>query len=192
MADRRYPRWLWALVAIPPLAAVLTALLAPEPHGHWSEHLQAVGLKGAQLVLLLVLAMMLGWRALGVLLLILLAAVAAGIVFQVIGDYQVAHSIWRTSGNPGDGNGYAEGHDTSGFGDLIALGGGLAVAIAVGVMRRVPPLLAVVAGVMVIIPPPFLWPAAGVLVLVLYGLTSQSRFEPAKPLLRQKGTTAPA
>ena len=72
-------------------------------------------MKSAQLVLLLVLAMMIGWRALGVLLLILLAAVAAGIVFQVIGDYQVADSIWRTSGDPGAGNGYAEGHDTSGF-----------------------------------------------------------------------------
>lgn len=169
---------MWTLVAIPPIVAILTSLLAPEPHGHWSEHLLGAGLKSAQLVLLLVLVTMLGRRTLGVLLLISFAVVASGVVFQVIGDYQVADSIWRTTGNPGFGIGYAEGHDMSGFGDLLVVIGGLAFAVIAGVTRRVPALLAVVAAVMVIIPPPFFWPAAGVLVLVLYGLTSASRFDP--------------
>jgi hypothetical protein len=178
--DGRYPRWLWTLVAIPPLVAILTSLLAPEPHGHWSEHLAAAGLKGAQLVLLLVLVTMLGWRTLGVLLLIAFAVVAVGMALQAIGDYQVVDSIWRTSGDPGSGTGYAEGHARSEFGDLLVIVGGLAFAVIAGVTLRVPVLLAVVAAVMVVIPPPFLWPAAGVLVLVLYGLTSASRFDRAR------------
>lgn len=183
MADRRYSRWLWTIVTIPPIVAVLTALLAPKPHGHWSEHLSSAGFKSTQLVLLLVLVTMLGWRTLRALLLIALAVVAAGIVFQVIGDYQIADSIWRTTGDPGRGEGYDEGHDTSGFGDLLVVVAGLAVAIITGVARRVPALLAVAAGVMAFIPPPFLWPAAGVLMLVLYGLTSESRFERASSVV---------
>ncbi len=170
---------MWTLVAIPPLIAILTSLLAPEPHGHWSEHLGTAGLKIAQLGLLLVLVTMLGWRTLGVLLLISFAVVAFGVVLQAIGDYQVADSIWRTSGDPGSGIGYAEGHARSEFGDLLVIVGGLAFAVLAGMTRRVPALLAVVAAMMVIIPPPFFWPAAGVLVLVLYGLTSASRFDRA-------------
>lgn len=181
VADRRYPRWLWTLVAIPPIVQLLTTLLAPEPHGHWSEHLGFAVLKSAQLVLLLFLATMLGWRTLGWLLMISFAVVAAGVVVQVIGDYKVAASIWRTTGDPGFGIiGYAEGHNLSELGDLLVTIGGFAFAVIAGVTRRVPAMLAVVAAVMVIIPPPFFWPAAGVLVLVLYGLTSASRFERAR------------
>jgi hypothetical protein len=170
---------LWTLVAIPPLIAILTSLLAPEPHGHWSGHLGIAGLKIAQLGLLLVLVTMLGPRTLGVPLLIAFAVVATGIVLQAIGDYQVADSIWRTPGDPGFGIGYAEGHARSEFGDLLVIVGGLAFAVLAGMTRRVPALLALVAAMMVIIPPPFFWPAAGVLVLVLYGLTSASRFDRA-------------
>lgn len=32
--------------------------------------------------------------------------------------------------------------------------------------------------VMVVIPPPFLWPAAGVLMVMLYGLASATRHDP--------------
>jgi len=167
--------------AIPPIVAILVNLFAPEPHGHWTEHLTAVGLKSTQLVLLLVLLTMLGWKKLGVLLWISCAVIAFGIVNQVIGDYQVAHSIWRTTGNPGFGNGYADGHDTSGFGDLLVLIGGFAFAIIAGMKRKVRVKFAVLAAVMVIIPPPFLWPAAGVLMLVVHSLTSPSRFERSVP-----------
>lgn len=170
-------KWWWTLAAIPPIVAVLTSQLAPEPHGHWTEHLSGAALKTAQLVLLLLLVSMLGWRTLRVLLLISFAVVAIGIVMQVLGDYQVAGSIWRTTGNPGVGNGYAEGHDRSGLGDMLVLVGGLAFAIGAGVGRLVPAWLAVVAAVMVIIPPPFFWPAAGVLVLLLFDLTSTWRAE---------------
>ena len=169
---RRYPRWLWTVALLPAIAAIAASLLAPEPHGHWTEHLSGGAMKTAQLAVLVVLVTMLGWPKLRLVMVIAFAVIAAGIVFQVRGDYQVAHSIWRTTGNPGFGNGYAEGHDRSGFGDLLVLVGGLAFAITARVTRRVPAWLAIVGAVTTLIPPPFLWPAVGTLVLVLYGLTS--------------------
>lgn len=175
MTYHQYPKWLWTVVTIPPIAAVLTNVLAPDPHGHWTEHLGTAGLKSAQLVLLFGLTTLLGWRKLGILLIISFAAVAVGIVVQVIGDYRVADSIWRKVGDPGYGIGYASGHDMSELGDLIVTISGFAFAVIAGVTRRVSVFVAVIAAVMAIIPPPFFWPAAGVLVLVLYRLTSPSR-----------------
>ena len=163
--------------AIPPIAAVVTNFAAPDPHGHWTEHLTSVGLKSVQLALLVVLVTLLGWRKLGFVLPIILAVIAIGIGYQVVGDYQVADSIWRTTDDPGFGVGYVGGHDTSAFGDLIVMVGGFAFAVVAGVTRRVRARFAVIAAVMVIIPPPFFWPAAGVLMLVVLGLTSGSRLK---------------
>jgi len=160
---------------IPPAAGIITSLLAPDPHGHWTEHLTGVGLKSVQLILLVVLVAMLGWRKLGVPLLISFAVVAIGIVYQVVGDYQIADSIWRTAGDPGFGLRYAGGHDTTAFGDDIVKVGGFAFAVIAGATRRVRVKYAVIGVVMLIIPPPFFWPAAGVLMLVVLGLTSGSR-----------------
>lgn len=180
MVTRRISKWLWLLVGIPPIVAILTNFLAPEPDGHWREHLVAAAMKSSQFVLLLVLVTMLGWRTLRLFLLISFAVIVTGIVFQVLGDYQVAESIWRKPGNPSYGIGYIEGHDRSSFGDLLVMVGALAFAVVAGVTRRVRPRLAIIAIPMVIIPPPYFWPAAGVLVLVLYGLTSTSRFDQIK------------
>lgn len=182
MDDRRFSRWLWLVFVIPPIAAIVTSLLAPDPHGHWTEHLRLVGLKSVHLVLLAVLVAMLGWRKLGAPLLISLAVVAIGIVYQVIGDYQVADSIWRMSGDPGYGNGYVGGHETSAFGDLIAMIGGFAFAVITAATRRVRVKFAVLAAVMVIIPPPYFWPAAGVLMLGVLGLTSGTRLRRPVPV----------
>ena len=176
MPRARYGKWLYFLAAVPPIASIVVTMLAPEPHGHWVQHLSLAGLKSAQLLLLLVLVTMLGWRTLSVPLLISLAVIGAGIALQVIGSYQVADSIWRMPGDPGFGDGYDAGHDMEALGDLIVLAGGIPFAITAGVERRVPAGLAFVAVLMAFIPPPFFWPAAGVLVLVLYGLTSKSRF----------------
>ena len=101
-------------------------------------------MKAAQLAVLFTLAAVLGWSRLRLVILIALAVIAIGIVFQVLGDYQVAHSIWRTSGNPGFGNGYVAGHDRSGFVDLLVLVGGLAFAVTADVGRLVPPSSAIV------------------------------------------------
>ena len=136
---------MWTLVAIPPIVAIATSLLAPEPHGHWTEHHASAGLESAQLLLLLVLVTMLGWRTIGVLLAISFAVVAAGIVLQVIADDKVAASIWQTTGDPGSGVGYAEGHDMAAVNDLLVIVGGFAFAVVAGVTERVPPWLAFVA-----------------------------------------------
>ena len=176
----RYSRSLWSVAAVPAIAAIAAGLFVPGPHGHWSAHVSSAAMKAAQLVVLLILVVMLGWSRLRLLLLIALAVIAVGIVVQVLGDFQVAHSIWRTSGNPGFGNGYVEGHDR-GFGDLLVLAGGLAFAVTAGVRRSVPLWLAILGAVMSVIPPPFLWPAAGALVLVLYGLTSSVGWADRRP-----------
>jgi hypothetical protein len=173
----RYGRRIFWLAAIPLTVSMLIATLAPQPHGHWSEHLSGAGLKSVQLVLLLALLTMLGWRRLSVPLLLAFGVVASGIVFQVLGDAQVAESIWRTSGNPERGDGYESGHETSELGDLLAFAGGLAFAIAAGIARRVPLKLAIGAAVLTIFPPPFFWPAVGVLVLLFHGLTSEQGFQ---------------
>jgi len=179
--NRRYPRWLWTVFAFPPIIAILINLLAPEPHGHWTEHLTSVGFKSTQLVLLIVLLTMLGWQKLSIALWISVAVIVIGIVNQVIGDYQVADSIWRTTGDPGFGIGYEDGHSRSEFGDLLVIIGGFAFAIIAGMTRRVRVKFAVLAAVMVIIPPPYLWPAVGVLMLVVHSLTSPSELERSTP-----------
>jgi hypothetical protein len=174
-AGPRYGRWVYGLVVIPPVAAVLTVLLAPDPHGHWSEHLGSAYFGIAQLGLLVVLAGLLGRRMLSVALLIAVAVVAFGIVC----NFQVASSIWRTPGDPGFGTGYAQGHEHAETGDLLVIVGGAGFAFIAGLTRRVRLKIAGLALVMVVIPPPWLWPAAGVLVLLLHGLRSHNASAPA-------------
>ena len=191
--------WLWMVIAVPPLAALLTTLLAPDPSGHWSEHLGSAVLKDAQFALLVVLVSMLGRRTLGPLLLLALALTTVGIVFEAMGDHQVAQSIWRKPGDPGFGSGYELGHDRAALGDVLVLAGGALFAVIAGVTRRVPPWLAVAAVVLAIIPPPFLWPAFGIVILLLYGLATEAGWDagrsvhraghrpPAQPGLSQSG-----
>lgn len=111
----------------------------------------------------------------GLLRLIAFVVIAIGIVYQVVGDYQAADSIWRKVGDPGFGSGYSSGHDTTEFGDLIVLVGGFAFIVVAFATRRVRVKYAALGLVMMIVPPPFFWPAAGVLMLVVLGLTTGSR-----------------
>lgn len=171
-----YGRSVYALAAVPPVVGIAVAAFAPKPHGHWTEHLSGATLKGTMLVLLLVLVTMLGWRTLSVVLLLAFAVMGAGIVLQVTGDVQVADSIWRTAGDPETGTGYERGHDNSAFGDLVVSVGGLAFVIAAGIARRVSLKVAIAGALLMIFPPPFFWPAVGVLVLLMYGLTSEAGF----------------
>ncbi len=154
--------------------AIAVTAFAPKPHGHWTEHLSGAILKGTMLVLLLVLVTMLGWRTLPVVLLLAFGVLGAGIVLQVTGDIQVADSIWRTAGDPETGAGYERGHDNSAFGDLIVTVGGLAFVLAAAIARRVPIKVAIAGALLMIIPPAFFWPGVGVLVLIMYGLTSEA------------------
>lgn len=172
-SGRRCGRWVYGVVVVPPIAAVVTSLIAPDPHGHWSEHLSGASFVVAQLVVLVALAWMLGWKTLSVLLSASFALIAVGIVFEALGSFQVADSIWATRGDPGFGGGYAQGHERAATGDLLVTVGGAAFAIAAGLTRRVPTKVAALAVLMVIIPP-WVWPATGVLMLLLYGLTSEA------------------
>ena len=78
-----YSTWVWTAAAVPAAAAMVTSVLAPDPHGHWTEHLTGAALKATQLAVVLVLVSMLGWSKLRVLMLISLVVIGAGIVFQV-------------------------------------------------------------------------------------------------------------
>ena len=60
-----------------------------------------------------------------------------------------------------------------------------------GVTRRFPLKLAIAAGCLAVIPPPFFWPAVGVLVLVMHGLTTEAGFR-RRPGAVQPGPAAPA
>ena len=175
IVGRRYGRWMYGLILVPPLAAVLTIVLAPDPHGHWSEHLWSGYFDVAQLVLLVVLAGLLTRRTMSIPVLVALAVIGAGIAFEVIGNFQVADSIWQTRGDPGFGDGYTQGHERAETGDLLVVIGGGAVAFVAGLTRRVPLKIAVLALVLVVVPP-WIWPGAGALMLLLYGLTSEAGF----------------
>ena len=75
--------------------------------------------------------------------------------------------------------------DNAGLGDNFVVFSGFAWAVIAGVTRRVPVWLAFLAAVMVIIPPPFFWPAMGVLVVVLFGLTSRTGLDAKSPRARE-------
>jgi hypothetical protein len=182
---------MYGVVLVPPVAAVLTVLLAPDPHGHWSEHLWSAYLGLAQLVVLAILVFMLGWRTLSVLFWVSLGVIAVGIVYETVGNFQVADSIWGTRGNPGFGDGYTQGHERAETGDLLVLVGGAGFAFVAGLTRRVPLKVAGLALLMVIIPP-WLWPATGVLMLLLYGLTSKGGLDRRRVEQASSGQLTPA
>lgn len=179
-------RWTLALAALPPMVGIVTAVFAPEPHGHWVEHLSPAAVKITQAAALAVFAVLLR-RAWTPFLLLGLSVVLIGIALQVVGDVAVARSIWRTAGDPGFGTGYGSGHETSSFGDLVVLVGGLGFAIFGGVTRRMRGRVAVPAALLAIVPPPFFWPAVGILAAMLHAFLTGSEFRPIRRSPRAVG-----
>ncbi len=171
-------RWWVALATLPPLAAISVTVLAPSPDGHWVDHLSSVGLKVTQLALLVALTALLARRGLLGSFVAPVVVVVLGIALQVYGDALVANAIWRTTANPGFGVGYESGHQVSGWGDLVVVTGGVGFAIVAAASRRLSLVLAGVAGVLAIIPPPFIWPGAGVLFVMLYVLATGRGLQP--------------
>jgi hypothetical protein len=160
--------------------------IAPEPHGHWTSHLTNATIDAGMLVVVLVGAA-LAWARLGQGLIRLLAAAALaivviGLIVEIVGNLRVSHVIWQTpygddsvdayaSGLPG----YNSGHALQGNGDLLVLVGGIAFAMVLAGSRRVGP-GALIAGVILsVIPPPFIIPALGVMVLLAWLLRPMSR-----------------
>lgn len=164
----------WLLAGLPPLAGVVASQLAPDPAGHWSEHLAGAVLKGAQLVVLLGLAVVLR-RRVPLALLGVTVVVLSGIALQSLGDWSVAQAIWRRPGDPGFGSGYESGHDLSELGDLVVLVGGIAFATVAAVIGRLRSGAAFGVAALAVVPPPFLWPAVGVSVVLLHELVTSPR-----------------
>lgn len=179
----------WLLVAgVPLLAAVGVSMYAPEPAGHWSEHLAGAALKAAQLVVLAGLAGVL-FRRLPSALTSMVVLVLGGIALQSLGDWRVAEAIWRSPGDPGFGSGYESGHSLSGWGDLLVLAGGIAFAVVAVVVGRLRLGAALGVAALAVIPPPFLWPGVGVTVVLLHELVGspRARTEPASDAGRGAG-----
>lgn len=149
---------------------MVAANLAAEPHGHWVEHLSSAALKAAIVAVVGYLAFALRRRMPVALLAIVLGGLAATAA-QAYGDWYVADSIWRTTIDPGPpGN-----HDITTTSDLVVVVFGFVFALVAAITKSTRPRLAILAAVMVIIPPPFLWPLAGVLTVLLHAqLTGRS------------------
>jgi hypothetical protein len=167
------------------VAVFLVGTLAPQPRGHWTDHLTNATIDASMLVIVLV-GTALTWRRLGQRPVIFLAAAALAIVLigllvEVVGNMRVAHVIWQTpygddsvdayaSGLPG----YDSGHTLAGNGDLLVLVGGIAFATVLGVSRRVGTGVALGGAALSIIPPPFIIPAFGVTFLLAWLLRPMS------------------
>ena len=112
------------------VVAFVVGTLAPQPHGHWTDHLAGAVLAAAMLVVVLVGAALawhrLGQRPVTLLATAALATVIIGLITQAVGDMRVSHVIWQTP--YGDDSveayasgltGYDSGHTITGIGDLL-------------------------------------------------------------------------
>lgn len=113
-------------------------------------------------------------RRLNVLLVVLLAVVAVGLMLEVVGNQRVAASIWQTSYGDeqaaaiGPGfEGFESGHALAEAGDKLVVLGGLAFAVALGAFRRVGPGVAVAGGVLSFFLP-WILPAVGTVLLLAF------------------------
>ena len=159
------------------VALRVTGSLVPEPHGHWTGHVDNATIDIGMIVVVVVGATLV-WRRLGSLRVRLvsvatLAVVTLGLLLEAAGNLRVAGSIWGTPYGDeevdriGSGfSGFDSGHDLAGTGDLVVLLGGVAFALVLGFSRRVRLVAALAAVVLSFIPPPFLLPACGVVFLL--------------------------
>jgi hypothetical protein len=155
-------RWIYALGVVPVLAAVATATLAPDPSGHWSDHLSGAAIDGtvaAVLVVTLVVARRrIGWT------IVLAVPVVVGLAVAGWGDVTVARSIWRVPGTETrswaatDPAAYDRGHELDESGGLIMLIGGVMLVGALALTRRIGARVVPVAIALALIPP---WIAGG-------------------------------
>jgi len=168
-----WPRWApFGLFLVAPAVGVAAGLAVSGPTGHWSGHVGSGAAATGQLLAVL-LGAVLARRRLNVLLLLLLAVVAVGLALEAIGNQRVAASIWQTSYGDeeaaaiGPGfEGFESGHALAGTGDMLVVLGGLAFALTLGAFRRVGP-GGTVAGVgLSVIPPPWILPAVGTVLLL--------------------------
>jgi hypothetical protein len=171
---QQWRRWApFGLFLVAPAVGAVADLLVSGPRGHWSGHVGS-GAAAAGQLLAVVAGAVLARRRLNVLLVVLLAVVAVGLVLEVVGNQRVAASIWQTSYGDEEAavvgpsfEGFESGHALAGTGDMLVVVGGLAFAVAVGAFRRVG-LGAAVAGVVLALFPPWILPAVGTVLLLAF------------------------
>lgn len=167
----------FALLAVVPAAAVLSGLLAPGPSGHWTGHLSNAAVSAGQLLALFIGAVLI-WRLLNVPLILPLAALATGLVIQVVANLQIAASVWRTPygddvvGQYG-GAAFEAGHVLASLGDNVVVIAGLVFVILLLLFRRVG-IVAALFGMLLSFSPPWMLPALGS-ILVIAIIASQQQ-----------------
>jgi hypothetical protein len=176
-------RWApFGLLAVAPAVGVLAGAFVPSgPRGHWSDHLASGVAAGGQL-LAVVVGAVLARRRLNVLLLVLVAVVAVGLVLEVVGNQRVAASIWLTSYDDQEAGvigptleGFESGHALAAVGDWMVILGGLAFALTLRAFRRVGDGMTVAGSVLSLLPPPFILPAVGVVLLLAFVLRGPAK-----------------
>ena len=171
---QRWRRWApCGLFLVAPAVGIFGDLLVSGPRGHWSGHVGS-GAAAAGQLLAVVTGAVLARRQLNVLLVVLLAVVAVGLVLEVVGNQRVAASIWQTTYGDEEAaaigpsfEGFESGHALAETGDMLVVLGGLAFALALGALRRVGPGGAV-AGVVLSLFPPWILPAVGTVLLLAF------------------------
>jgi hypothetical protein len=194
---QQWRRWApFGLLLVAPAVGALVDLLVSGPRGHWSGHVGS-GAAAAGQLLAVVAGAVLARRRLNVLLVVLLAVVAVGLVLEVVGNQRVAASIWQTSYGDEEAaaigpsfEGFESGHELAGTGDMLVVLGGLAFALALGALRRVGPGVAV-AGVVLSLFPPWILPAVGMVLLLAFLLRGSRRAVRSEaPSVTPPGTAA--
>ena len=167
-------RWfVFGLLLVAPIAASLPILLHPGPSGHWVGHL-ATAAESIGVALALVVGARLVWTRIPWLAVVALAAVGVGLALEVIGNARAAGSLWETSYDDAEAGrigplhaGYEWGHTVAAWGDNVVIAGSLGFAIALGLTRRVGPVVALI-GAVVALFPPWIYPALSPLLLLCW------------------------
>ena len=177
MAATGLRRWsALGLLLVGPAVTVLVMLALPGPSGHWSGHVgSAAGAIGVALALVtaaLLVRDRLAWP-----LLVTLGVIGVGLALEALGSYRAARAIWRTAFDDREAgiyghlyDGFEWGHTVAAWGDSLVTVGSLGFAILLGMSRQVRTRVAVVGGVLCLVPA-WIYPALGPLLMLawMYG-----------------------
>ena len=201
MAATGLRRWsALGLLLVGPAVTVLVMLALPGPSGHWSGHVgSAAGAIGVALALVtaaLLVRDRLAWPLLVTLGVIgesgagkstlLGLVIGVGLALEALGSYRAARAIWRTAFDDREAgiyghldDGFEWGHTVAAWGDSLVTVGSLGFAILLGMSRQVRTRVAVVGGVLCLVPA-WIYPALGPLLLLawMYGSSAARALRP--------------
>jgi hypothetical protein len=166
----------FGLLLLPLISGGTVGAAAPQPHGHWSDHLASAGAAAGQLAALAVIAALLR-RRLRSSKVVLTAAVAIGLSLEVVGNSIAANSIWATPyGDEEAGvigpikDGFELGHTVASSGDAVAVISAVVLAGSFLAVDTVPPVVPVLGMGLCFIPPPWIVPVIGCTFVLTYYL----------------------